>query len=145
MLNFRQIFSGFFQFFRDETHGQRVLGGAASGAVFRNFAGFCTRPVCPLLASSSARPTAALRDFGIRKSRAGENPWDLLREKEKKPRVDRVFDSSLSLPAFSFSAVRTQLEFANRHNYPTSALNPPPSFEMRSLYKTLAPECKRQC
>ena len=60
--NFNQKFSGFFQFFKDETHGQRVLGGAASGAVFRNFCGILHAPSMP----SSARPAAALRDLLLR-------------------------------------------------------------------------------
>ena len=46
---FNQKFSGFFQFFKDETHGQRVLGGAASGAVFRNTAGILHAPSMPFL------------------------------------------------------------------------------------------------
>ena len=44
---FNQFLSVFFQFFKDETHGQRVLGGAASGAVFRNTAGILHAPSMP--------------------------------------------------------------------------------------------------
>ena len=48
---------------RVETQGRRVPSGAEKGWLPETIACNCTRPVCALLASSSAQPAAALRDF----------------------------------------------------------------------------------
>ena len=62
LLNFDEIFSGFLRTFRSLPEVPRRYSGIGTNA-----AGRCIWPIHPLLASSCARPTAALRD----KRRAG--------------------------------------------------------------------------
>ena len=45
--NFAGISPEFHRNFKDETHGRRVLSGAASGPVFRNFRGISHAPSMP--------------------------------------------------------------------------------------------------
>ena len=69
LLNFRQILTNFFRDFSNFSktkHTANVCWAVPQAGRFsETFAGFCTRPVCPFLGSSSARPAAALRDFGM--------------------------------------------------------------------------------
>ena len=66
MLNFRQIVTKFFRDFSNFSktkHTANVCWAVPQAGRFsETFTGFCTCPVCPFLASSCARPAAALRD-----------------------------------------------------------------------------------
>ena len=67
LLNFRQILTKFFRDFSNFSktkHTANVCWAVPQAGRFsETFTGFCTRPICPLLASSCARPAAALRDL----------------------------------------------------------------------------------
>ena len=72
LLNFRQIltknFRDFSNFSKTKHTANVCWAVPQAGRFSETFAGFCTRPVCPFLASSSARPAAALRDLIREKS-----------------------------------------------------------------------------
>ena len=67
LLNFRQIltknFRDFSNFSKTKHTANVCWAVPQAGRFSETFAGFCTRPVCPFLASSCARPAAALRDL----------------------------------------------------------------------------------
>ena len=66
LLKFRQILTNFFRDFSNFSktkHTANVCWAVPQAGRFsETFTGFCTCPVCPFLASSCARPAAALRD-----------------------------------------------------------------------------------